>query len=106
MELELTVCKTFLKIPAMAMIACARVGARAKEREDGEGRGDDENPLPCPPTLSFFFPPVPTFSRNSLGKDCYAGYSDFTTFLVNENVEDECTKQFRKTVFEYKWSCY
>ena len=40
MELELTICKTFLKIPAIEMIACARVGARAKEREEGgrEGR--------------------------------------------------------------------
>ena len=61
---------------------------------------------PSLPLHSSFLLPSQLSRRIFRGKACYAGYSDFTAFLANENVEDECTKQFLKTVFDYKWSCY
>lgn len=92
--MELRVCKTFLEKPcyrgdslrskSFQSTHCARVGAIAKKWKMGEGRGEDENPLPSPPTELLFLTPVPTFSKNASVKACYAGYSDYTAFLVNE----------------------
>ena len=60
---------------------CAKVRARAKNKKVEEGGGGEKRkrrgsffPLPLP-RHSFFFALVPTFSTNSRGNACYAGYS-------------------------------
>ena len=64
---------------------CAKVRAGAKNKKVEEGGGGEKRkrrgsffplPLPLPlPRHSFFFALVPTFSTNSRGNACYAGYS-------------------------------
>ena len=115
--MELRVCKTFLPKPcyrgdslrskSFQSTHCARVGTIAKKWKMGEGRGEDENPLPSPPTELLFLTPVPTFSKNASVKKL----ATLVTVIIQlswskKNVEDECTKHFLKTVFENKWSCY
>ena len=119
LELELRDCKTFLQKPcyrddslrskSFQSTHCARVGARTKEREEGGREGDDENPPP-PPLRSHF---IPLFcSRPNFLDEFFAEKLATLAIVILQfswsmkNVEDEYTKQFLKTLFEYKWSCY
>ena len=67
------------EIYTMVMLACVasvsnRVIARKLEREQKKVGGGGEKRIPLPLPRHSFFALVPTFSTNSRGNACYAGY--------------------------------
>lgn len=64
--------------------------------------------FPCPalPLHSSFLLPSQLSRRIRKEKIARLAIVGLQLSWSMKNVENECTKQFLKTVFEYKWSCY